>query len=272
MSYWSATPAKRAHILLIDDNIDDLQVLLGTLRGADHRLSFAFDALQGYRRATALLPDLILLDVRMGAVDGYATCRLLKADCATAHIPVIFLTASGSVEERLTGLREGAVDYILKPYDASEVLARVAIHLALADGRPPIEPDAPGRADAQATGSGDSVEQQRTDQAIVQAAQRLLLSDLADAPPLDVIAARVGTHAKRLSRAFRERCGQTVFEFLRETRLVQAQRLLRGSALSIDEVALEVGFSGAANFATAFRERFGVTPAAFRKAGAPVPR
>src|SRR5580765_5224310 len=99
MSYWSATPAKRAHILLIDDNIDDLKVLLGALRSADHRLSFAFDAMQGYRRATALLPDLILLDVRMGAVDGYATCRLLKADRATAHIPVIFLTASGSVEE-----------------------------------------------------------------------------------------------------------------------------------------------------------------------------
>lgn len=268
MSYWSSTPTKRAHILLIDDNIDELQVLLGTLRGADHRISFAFDAMQGYRRATALLPDLILLDVRMGAIDGYATCRLLKADRATAHIPVIFVTASGSVEERLTGLREGAVDYILKPYEASEVLARVAIHLTLADSKRNIDPAEVVYVDADGADSpdGGSAGRDKADRVIAQAAERVLLSNLSRAPSLAEIAVRVGTHEKRLSRVFRERTGQTVFEFLREARLQQAQRLLLSSALSIDEVALEVGFSGAANFSTAFRERFDATPAAFRNA------
>ncbi|MGJ7529674.1 helix-turn-helix domain-containing protein [Variovorax sp. GB1P17] len=270
-SYWSSTPTKRAHILLIDDNIDELQVLLGTLRGADHRISFAFDAMQGYRRATALLPDLILLDVRMGAIDGYATCRLLKADRATARIPVIFVTASGSVEERLTGLREGAVDYILKPYEATEVLARVAIHLSLADSKRTIDTADESEvvyvdAEAAESGNASSAGRDKADRVIAQAAERVLLSNLSRAPSLAEIAVRVGTHEKRLSRAFRERTGQTVFEFLREARLQQAQRLLLSSALSIDEVAVEVGFSGAANFSTAFRERFDATPAAFRNA------
>jgi transcriptional regulator GlxA family with amidase domain len=71
-----------------------------------------------------------------------------------------------------------------------------------------------------------------------------------------------------LSRVFREQTGRTVFEFAREARLAEAQRLLAESALSVEEVALAVGFSSAANFSTAFRERFGRTPTAFRQAPA----
>lgn len=261
MSYWSTTPPRRAHILVIDDNIEELQLLLGALRGAGHRISLAFDALQGYRRVTALQPDLVLLDVRMGATDGFATCRLLKADNATSHIPVIFVTSSSSVEERLTGLREGAVDYILKPFDSSEVLARVAVHLALAGSS--------HRAQACIAQAGSVLENARSDNAdrvIAQAAERLVLSDLAKVPTLPELAARVGTHEKRLSRVFREQTGRTVFEFVRERRLGEAQRLLASSALSVDEVAQAVGFSGAANFSTAFRERFGLTPSSYRNA------
>jgi DNA-binding response OmpR family regulator len=272
MSYWSTTPPRRAHILVIDDNIEELQLLLGALRDAGHRISLAFEALQGYRRATALLPDLVLLDVRMGATDGYATCRLLKADPATAHIPVIFVTSSSSVEERLTGLREGAVDYILKPFEPAEVLARVAVHLALAGSRQQARAciaqaqtaleNAKG---ASATDAGAAIVS-HADRVLAQAVERQVRADLANVPTLPALAARVGTHEKRMSRVFREQTGRSVFEFVRETRLAEAQRLLAGSALSVEEVALAVGFSSAANFSTAFRERFGRTPTAYRQA------
>jgi DNA-binding response OmpR family regulator len=268
MSYWSTTPPRRAHILVIDDNIEELQLLLGALREADHRISLAFDAMQGYRRVTALQPDLVLLDVRMGATDGYATCRLLKADPATARIPVIFVTSSGSVEERLTGLREGAVDYILKPFEPAEVLARVSVHLALASSRQQAQ-----ACIAQAGSTLENAKKERggpggdaTDRVLAQAAERLVRADLAGVPALAELAARVGTHEKRLSRVFREQTGRTVFEFVRDARLGEAQRLLGSSTLSVEEVALAVGFSGAANFSTAFRERFGCTPSAFRQA------
>ncbi|MET3442176.1 DNA-binding response OmpR family regulator [Variovorax paradoxus] len=258
MSYWSSTPPRRAHILLVDDNIDELQLLLAALRGEGHRISMAFDAMQGYRRATALRPDLILLDVRMGGADGFAACRLLKADPSTAHIPVIFVTSSCSVEERLTGLHEGAVDYILKPYEPAEVLARVSVHLVLASSK-----------QARANGPGAETppapeREAGTDRVIALAAQRIVMSDLANVPSLPELAMRVGTHEKRLSRVFRELTSRTVFEFVREARLSEARRLLAESALSIEDVALAVGFSSAANFSTAFRERFQATPSGFR--------
>ncbi|MBT2336327.1 helix-turn-helix domain-containing protein [Variovorax paradoxus] len=263
MSYWSTTPPRRAHILLVDDNVDELQLLIAALKGEEHRISLAFDALQGYRRATALRPDLILMDVRMGGIDGFAACRLLKADPATAHIPVIFLTASGSVEERLTGLREGAVDYILKPCEPAEVLARVTVHLVLASSKEAA------RRDTACTGAPkDEGRNPSPDRAIALAAERLVKSDLANVPALPALAARVGTHEKRLSRIFREQKGCTVYEFVRDTRLAEARRLLAESALSVEEVALAVGFSSQANFSTAFRERFGSTPTGFRYARA----
>jgi CheY-like chemotaxis protein/AraC-like DNA-binding protein len=258
MSYWSSIPPRRAHILLVDDNIDELQLLLAALRGEGHRISMAFDAMQGYRRATALQPDLILLDVRMGGADGFAACRLLKADHATAHIPVIFVTSSSSVEERLTGLHEGAVDYILKPYEPAEVLARVSVHLVLASSKH-------AHADASSMEApADEPREAGPDRVIALAAQRIVTSDLANVPPLPELAARVGTHEKRLSRVFRELTGRTVFEFVREARLSEARRLLAESALSVEEVGLAVGFSSAANFSTAFRERFQTTPSGFR--------
>ena len=262
MSYWSPREPRKAHILAVDDNVEELKLLLEGLRETGYRISLAFEALEGYRKATALQVDLVLLDVRMGAADGFTVCRLLKADPLTAHVPVIFVTSSISVEERLTGLRTGAVDYILKPFEPTEVLARVEIHLALAErqgramSRLPDTPHAP-----MPVGGGDM------DLAQVHAAETLVLSDLGNVPSLAELAARVGTHEKRLSRAFKEKTGRTVFEFVRDARLCEGRRLLVESALSVEEVADTLGFSSAANFATTFRGRFGCTPTACRHAG-----
>ena len=273
MSYWSPAEPRNAHILVVDDNVDELKLLLEALRDTGYRITLAFDALEGYRRATALRADLVLLDVRMGATDGFAACRLLKADAATADIPVIFVTSSATPEERLLGLRSGAVDYILKPFDPAEVLARVEIHLALAE-RHRLQADGAAAAHAGPPGHAPGIEPDEgagMDRALVRAVERLVLADLGRVLPLSELAAQVGTHEKRLSRVFKERTGRTVFEFVREARLHEAQRLLSGSAMRIEEIATAVGFSSAANFATAFREHFGCTPSAFRQAGSAGP-
>ena len=255
---------------MVDEGLDELKPLLETLRGAGYRITLAFDAMGGYRRATTLQMDLVLLDVALGSTDGFAACRLLKADPATADIPVIFLTSSASLEERLTGLRAGAVDYIVKPFDPAEVAARVEIHLALAESRrsrifpstkSAFPPDRPAT-------NGDGAPGPGMDRMLMQAAERLILADLSHVLPLRELAARVGTHEKRLSRVFKELANRTVFEFVREARLHKAHRLLLESAMRIEEIAAAVGFSSAANFATAFREYFNCTPSACRQAGA----
>jgi transcriptional regulator GlxA family with amidase domain len=93
----------------------------------------------------------------------------------------------------------------------------------------------------------------------------VLLRDLRNAPTVEELARLVGTHEKRLSRAFRDNLGQTAGEYIRETRLKTAQRFLRDTSMSICDIAEEIGFSTAANFATAFRERFDMTPSEWRR-------
>jgi DNA-binding response OmpR family regulator len=130
-------------LLLIDDSITELRVLIDMLAARKWRTLVSFDGLDGYRKATLKQPDLILLDVRMPGMDGFGTCRRLKADPRTQSIPVIFLTSAEDKEDRLTGLSLGAVDYIIKPFvSEEEVLARLGIHLELSRrlGAPPVLP------------------------------------------------------------------------------------------------------------------------------------
>jgi len=122
-------PPPQATILVVDDSPVNLQVLVRTLHGTGHRILAARDgraALDIVRRAR---PDLVLLDVMMPDVDGFEVCRALKADPETQETVVIFLSALGDVADKVAGLQLGAVDYVTKPIQPDEVLARVANHL-----------------------------------------------------------------------------------------------------------------------------------------------
>ena len=119
-------------ILVIDDSATSLQLLQEMAAQRNFNISLAADGEKGYQQAVLQHPSLILLDVRLPGMDGFATCRRLKANPATSQIPVIFLTVANDLGERLKGFALGAVDYICKPFHEAEVLARVAVHL---DGR-----------------------------------------------------------------------------------------------------------------------------------------
>ena len=118
-------------ILLVDDNPTNLQVLFQTLEGAGCKLLIAKNGNGALAIADKALPDLILLDIMMPDIDGYEVCRQLKAKPATADIPVIFLSALGETEDKVKGLQLGAVDYITKPFQPDEVIARVNTHLTI---------------------------------------------------------------------------------------------------------------------------------------------
>ncbi len=248
-----STSQEPAHLLIVDDRVDELRLLIELLREQNYRLSVAFDGAQAYQRAQARAPDLILMDVRMPGTDGFTACRLLKSDPATAHIPIIFLTSSSDLDERLEGLHNGAVDYVIKPFEPAEVLARIRIHLAHVP-REQVK-----------TLPALSAPVSDRDQIIVKAAMQYLSGCLAHPPRLAQLAQKLGTHEKRLSRAFRTQLGKTVFEFVRDERLQSAQRMLTETGLSVTSIAEEIGFSSVANFATAFREHIGTTPSAYRE-------
>ncbi|MDT8448115.1 MAG: hybrid sensor histidine kinase/response regulator [bacterium] len=116
-------------VLIVDDTLQNIQVLGSVLRNAKLQVSVAQTGKQALVLAEKLKPDLILLDVMMPEMDGFTACRELKAREATRDIPVIFLTAKVQAEDIVRGLELGAVDYITKPFNATELLVRVRNHL-----------------------------------------------------------------------------------------------------------------------------------------------
>ena len=123
------TIAKTQPILIVDDEPLNLAVMRTILKD-EARLIFASNALDALDAAKAHAPKMILLDVEMPGMDGYEACRRLKADPATGHIPVIFITSRADPESENRGLEIGAVDYIIKPVFPAVVLARVRAHLS----------------------------------------------------------------------------------------------------------------------------------------------
>lgn len=126
----SATPDRRPRLLVVDDEPNNLQVLRYVLQ-SDYRLFFANSGERALAIAREQVPDLVLLDVMMPQMDGHAVCAALKADPATAQIPVIFITALTDSDDEAYGLSLGAVDYITKPISPPVVCARVRTHLSL---------------------------------------------------------------------------------------------------------------------------------------------
>lgn len=250
------TQQPQPRLLLVDDNPEQLRLLVEALRAKSYRISVAFDGFQGYDRAVSILPDLIVLDVHMPRMDGFALCRRLKANPATAHIPIIFLSSASEVDNRLAGLTGGGVDYILKPYEPTEVVARVQIHLALVAKTEPK---------TAAHTAGQPATPMDEDSVLVRAVQQELKANLSLTPRLTEIATQLGVNERRISRAFRKCLDMTPFSYLRQERMKKACQLLTETTLSIVVISQEVGFLNAANFSTAFREHTGVSPSDYRR-------
>jgi len=118
-------------ILVVDDTPANLRLLVDILQADGHQVLPADSGELALASAAARAPDLILLDVRMPGLDGFEVCRRLKAGEATRDIPVLFISAATDPAERLEGFRLGAVDFLTKPIQTEELLARVGTHLEL---------------------------------------------------------------------------------------------------------------------------------------------
>jgi len=118
-------------ILIIDDSKLIAEFGRSILTGKGFEISYAPDGLIGLEKAQAESPDLILLDIVMPGLDGYQVCEKLKADTATKDIPVIMLTSKGEPADKIKGLELGAVDYVTKPFDAGELIARVTNQICI---------------------------------------------------------------------------------------------------------------------------------------------
>jgi|GEM_PF-846596 len=126
-------------ILTVDDQPANLRVLIDCLERKGLHVLVALSGEEALERASFVLPDLILLDVHMPGLDGFATCRQLKANALTQRIPVIFMTGATDTRDKLAGFAAGGVDYVTKPISEPEVLARIDTHLSVSALRRQLE-------------------------------------------------------------------------------------------------------------------------------------
>lgn len=128
-----------ATILVADDNPNNLKVMESMLREFGCEVRVALDGEAAIKSVQAQLPDLVLLDVHMPKMDGFAACEKLKADEVTRDVPIIFATALTDEFNKVAGLELGAVDYITKPIEFEELRARIGVHLQLAQNRESLQ-------------------------------------------------------------------------------------------------------------------------------------
>ncbi|NUN63602.1 EAL domain-containing protein [Pseudanabaena biceps] len=120
---------KKSKILIVDDNPNNLKVLSATLDHGDWDILVAVDGESAIEQAIYTKPDLIFLDVMMPVMDGFTACKILKGTPETREIPIIFMTSLSDTLDKVKGFELGAVDYITKPFDRDEVIARAKTHL-----------------------------------------------------------------------------------------------------------------------------------------------
>jgi two-component system, OmpR family, alkaline phosphatase synthesis response regulator PhoP len=117
-------------ILVVDDDVEMLELLGFILRKAGFAVGTAKDGVDALKKACSISPDLILLDLMMPKLDGFAVCEILRGDPATASVPIVVLTAMSGQLSRFAGLEAGASDYVTKPFSPKHLVSRIETLLA----------------------------------------------------------------------------------------------------------------------------------------------
>jgi signal transduction histidine kinase/DNA-binding response OmpR family regulator len=252
--------ARELPVALVIDDHTDLRLRLRRLLEPRFRVVEAGDGPTGLAAARSELPDIIVCDVMMPGFDGVELAKRLRADADIAAVPLLLLTAKTGAEHAVAGLRAGADDYLSKPFDASELLARIDALLAVRRRLQRLAPTASVVATTHVVSDEDKF-RARLDAAIKAHVgdSQFGVEELAQA-----------LHADRstLFRRIKELYGQNARDYLREARMKHAFELLGSQAGNVTEVAYAVGFESLSGFSRAFRQRFGVSPsAAYADAG-----
>lgn len=243
-------------VLLVEDN-DDVRLYLQQCLGAEYQVIEAVDGQSGIEMALERVPDLVISDVMMPRKDGFELCQTLKTDERSSHIPIVLLTAKADVASRIEGLTRGADDYIAKPFERLELLARVRNLLdnrrrllarygrSFLAGEPVETPD----------------EVAEVEDAFLLKLRGIVEERMNDADfDMDRLSRAVGMSHSQIFRKLKALTGRSPSTFIRSVRLHHARQLLKTTTLSVSEIAYETGFSSPTYFSRMFLEEFGQTP------------
>lgn len=251
-----AVMPKRQVILLVEDNRDFRHYMKEVLEPL-YEIITASHGADGWNKALQDMPDLIVSDVMMPIMDGHAFCAKVKNDVRTSHIPFIMLTARTADEDKITGFKTGADDYITKPFNMDLLLLRIAKKL---DERRQYQKKFQKRIAIQP----GEVEINSLDQTLIKKAIALVEQHIAE-PEFTVedLSRELGMSRVYLYKKLLSLTGKSPIEFIRIVRLKRAAQLLQKSNLTISEVAYQVGFNSPRYFSKYFRDEYGVLPSVF---------
>jgi signal transduction histidine kinase/ligand-binding sensor domain-containing protein/DNA-binding response OmpR family regulator len=250
--------SKQTKLLIIEDN-SDVSEYIKSIFEYDFSIIQAMNGEDGLVKAKEIIPDIIIADIMMPGISGIAVCRELKANIKTSHIPVILLTARGSMEFKVEGLESGADEYVTKPFSPKVLQLRVKnlIHL---------------RKTLQAFLHANetlSLEPRRIilnspDELFLKMALEVVERNIDNANyTVEHMGRDVGMSYTQLYRKVKALTGQTVNDFIKNIRLKRAAQLLEHQHLTIAEVTYKVGFTDLQHFRACFKKLFGVTPSQY---------
>jgi CheY-like chemotaxis protein/two-component sensor histidine kinase len=256
----SITPEihERDLVLIVEDHAEMRRYVRQELEPA-YRVLEAANGEEGLAAALEAIPDIVISDVMMPKMNGYELCSRLKTDERTSHVPVILLTAKADQPDKLVGLETGADDYLGKPFDRHELVARVKNLIAL---RRKLRE----RFTKQIVLKPSEVRVENQDEAFLKKIMTIIEEHLGDEDfDVDLLCRSVGMSRAQLQRKLKALVNQSPMELVRTMRLERAADLLRQNAGSIAEIAYQVGFSSQAHFTRSFHEHFGAPPSEYKK-------
>ncbi|WP_276483419.1 hybrid sensor histidine kinase/response regulator transcription factor [Paraflavitalea pollutisoli] len=256
LSYASPADTDQPVVLLVEDNEDFRFYLKDNLRH-QYKILEAVNGKEGWQKALAQHPQLIVSDVTMPEMDGISLVQKLKADKRTSHIPVILLTALTAEEQQLAGLSTGANDYITKPFNVEVLHARIRNLLHLNNTlKTTYTKQIKVLAPEVSVTTGD---EKLLNRIVAYLEENLTNSQLS----VESLSREVGMSRSSLYNKLLELTGQTPVEYIRAYRLDKAAVLLQKSDMTIAEIAYQVGFSTPNYFAKSFKAKFNLLPSEY---------
>ena len=245
-------------LLIVEDNTDLRRFIRETVESS-YQVMEAVNGKEGLAKASAEIPDVIVSDVMMPLMDGFALAEKLKNDERTSHIPLILLTAKAGQSHRIEGLETGADDYLTKPFDAKELLVRIQ---NLVNGRKLLRKKFAGEILLKPS----EVTVNSVDETFLKKVMDAIEENMSeDAFGVEELARAVAMSRSQLHRKLVALTGQSPSEVLRNTRLLRAKELLQKRAATPSEVAFQVGFNSHTYFSKCFKEEFGISPSEVAK-------
>jgi len=245
-------------ILVVEDNEDIKDFIISILKN-DYKLFESTNGKDGYKKAVELVPDLIVSDIVMPKLTGDEMCERLKNNQITSHIPIILLTAKTSSMDKINGLKIGADDYLIKPFNEKELLARIN---NLIVQRRNLREKYLREAEIHPT----EVAVTSADKKFIEAVIQLVEKNISNTEfHVELMAAELRMSRIQLYRKFTSILGEKPTDFIKKHRINRAASLIRKRFGNMTDVAYAVGFDNLSYFSKCFKQIYNQSPLKYEK-------